>query len=288
MVRRIRLSAFLPVESTPLGITETGDPGVPADISLASGAGWISGVAAESTVGAGVLARAAGGGTTGLGVRLMEAAICRGSGMVCSPGKTPATVRGLSSFMISVGISINRLGVPTRAANAEDPPAADITRWAQAASTAPASPIRRVRPFFRRLRELLAGVGAERAGSTTRAGSIRTGSIRTGSTTLAGCTARRGSGAGVPSMIGGCEETTALGGGGGARWTGGGGGSCLAGGGETGFGAGHAASAAWVAAEVEGGGEAVCASPSFSDESGATGGPATRSACVSGIDTAIL
>ena len=81
MVRRIRLSAFLPVESTPLGITETGDPGVPADISRASGAGWIAGVAAESMVGAGVLARGAGagGGATGLGVRLMEAATCRGS-----------------------------------------------------------------------------------------------------------------------------------------------------------------------------------------------------------------
>ena len=220
MVRRIRLRAFLPVESTPLGITETGDPGVPADISPASGAGWISGVTAESMVGAGVLARGAGAraGATGFGVRLMEAATCRGSGMVCRAGKTPATVRGLSSFMISVGISISRLGVRTRAANAEpDPAAADITRWAQAASTAPASPIRRVRPFFRRLRELLAGAGAGRTGSTTRDGSIRTGSI-----TLAGCTVRRGSGAGVPSMIGGCEEAGALGGGGGgARWIGG-------------------------------------------------------------------
>jgi hypothetical protein len=62
------------------------------------------------------------------------------------------------------------------------------------------------------------------------------------------------------------------------------------GGGATGFGAGHAESAACVAAsfEDESGAGGSTESPSFSTESGATGGPATRSAWVSCIDTAIL
>ena len=52
-----------------------------------------------------------------------------------------------------------------------------------------------------------------------------------------------------------------------------------------GLGAGHAASAAWVAASREATApRGVTGSPSFNADSGVTGGPATRSAWVSGID----
>ena len=107
----------------------------------------------------------------------------------------------------------------------------------------------------------------------------------------AGCTIRRGSGAGVPSVIGG-SGARGLRAGGAETGLAGGVETGLAGGVETGLGAGHAASAALVAASCEeddsGGWGDPVASPSFNNESGVTGGPATRSAWVSGIETAIL
>ena len=179
MVRRICFRAFLPVESTILGVAGIVLSGTLPDRSL-DGAGWISDVDAESTLapsrvldtGTGVIT--AGFRAAGTGTRLLDEAL-RGSGMVWSAGRTPATVRGLSSVMASIGASINRLGVRIRSARSEPGrEAADITSWAQAASTAVPSARCSERPDFRRLRAPF--VRAGRAGSTTRAGSARGGS----------------------------------------------------------------------------------------------------------------
>ncbi len=132
MVRRIRFRAFLPVESTILGVAGTGDTGIAPDRSPPDGGGWISGVDAESTVAPRISDRASRVSDTGRGViaagfrvgagfgaRLPDEAALRGSGIVWSAGRTPATVRGLSSFMASIGASMNRLGVRIRSASSE-------------------------------------------------------------------------------------------------------------------------------------------------------------------------
>jgi hypothetical protein len=71
----------------------------------------------------------AGGFRAGAGFRtgLLDDAALRGSGIVWSPGKTPATVRGLSSLIASIA-SISRLGVRICSAISERGlDAADIT-----------------------------------------------------------------------------------------------------------------------------------------------------------------
>ena len=89
----------------------------------------------------------------------------------------------------------------------------------------------------------------------------------------------------MPSLIGRSDGSGGFGGGGAAG---------LASDGAFGLGSGQAVRAAWVAASrvaedgSPGGVPHVAGSPSFSAESGATGGPATRSACVSGISIASL
>ncbi len=180
MVRRICFRAFLPVESTILDVAGIVPTGTLPDRS-SDGAGWISDVEAESTLapsrvldtGTGVTT--AGFRAAGTGPRLPDEAALRGSGMIWSAGRTPATVRGLSSVMASIGASINRLGVRIRSARSEPGrEAADITSWAQAASTAPPSARCSERPDFRRLRAPFVRAGL--AGSTTRAGSARGGS----------------------------------------------------------------------------------------------------------------
>jgi hypothetical protein len=91
----------------------------------------MAGAAGSSTIAAGFGAADAGFLTAGF----MDDAL-RGSRMVWSAGKTPATVRGLSSFIVwtgasssaSMGASINRRGLRILAANSDGPlDAAEIT-----------------------------------------------------------------------------------------------------------------------------------------------------------------
>ena len=279
MVRRMRFIDFFPVESTTCGANDSGCSGTPIVTGAASGAASISGSDAGSGSGSTTFAR---GGVVigregpslfaGAAVFVLRplAGLRPGTGIDWSMGITAATVRGVMSFRASVGALISCRGVRTRAAIVDDrTDAPERTRWAHASSTAPTRATRRVRCGFRRRRALLVGC-TDASGSGSRGGAgILAGTGTLGGTAacrgspsrrssamgraciVRGCATTRGSGAGVPNLIGSCGGGLAL------RCAGGR--DCGAGA-ELGFGSGHAARAACVAlSRFDGAGGVICA-----------------------------